>query len=50
MEPGAAGFVLFIVTIVAVGLGLFSWIPCLSMISQKSLMSRQKSLTYPKME
>jgi hypothetical protein len=48
MDPGPAGVVLFIVTVVAVGLSLFSWIPCLSMLSQKSLMSRQKSLCYPK--
>jgi restriction system protein len=50
MEREAATTILSIVSIVAVMLGLFSWMPFLTIISQKSLLSGQKSLTYPKIE
>lgn len=50
MEPGAAMLVFSVVGIAAIILGLISWLPCLIIISQKGLLSSQKSLTYPKIE
>ena len=50
MEYESAAFVFLIVFVAAVVLALVSWLPCLSMISQKSILSAQTSLTYPKIE
>jgi restriction system protein len=50
IEPRVATMILLIVGIAAGILGLACWLPWLCIVSQKSFLSSQKNLTYPKVD